>query len=119
MKWKKSSPELGKVLEFALSPFTCQKKMMFGAPVYMVNHNMFVGVHEDHIFIRLSEPDRKKIAASYPQAAPFEPMKGRIMKEYMVIPGALYEDTEAFRGWLRRAGEYASSLPPKEQKKRK
>ncbi len=53
MEWKKPSPELGALVEKAVVTFDCRKKMMFGAPVYTVNGNMFAGVHEDHIFLRL------------------------------------------------------------------
>ena len=42
-KWKKPSRELGALLETALDSFDCQKKTMFGAPVFTVNHNMFAG----------------------------------------------------------------------------
>jgi TfoX/Sxy family transcriptional regulator of competence genes len=113
MKWKKPSPELGKLLEAALLGITCDRRMMFGAPVFMINRNMFAGVHEDHIFIRLPEPARKEIIKKYPEARPFEPLKGRIMKEYIVIPKALYENKEAFREWLKEGHAFALSLPTK------
>ena len=91
---------------------------MFGAPVYTVNRNMFSGVHASNIFLRLPDADRNKIA-SYDEAAPFEPVPGHIMKEYVTVPPALYEDKEAFQVWLRRAYEFASKLPAKEPKQGK
>jgi TfoX/Sxy family transcriptional regulator of competence genes len=118
-KWKKPSPELGKLLESALlGNIPCDRKLMFGAPVFMINRNMFTGVHEDHIFLRLSEADRKEITKKYPDAKPFEPVKGHIMKEYMVVPKALYESKDAFREWLKRAHAYAASIPPKASKRK-
>ena len=62
---------------------------MFGCPVFFVNSNMFSGVFEDDIFIRLSEKDRKELFSKYDEAAPFEPMKGRKMKEYVVLPESI------------------------------
>jgi TfoX/Sxy family transcriptional regulator of competence genes len=118
-KWKKSSPELGKLLEGALVRFTCDRRMMFGSPVYMINRNMFAGVHQDNIFIRLSEADRKSILGKVTGATQFEPLKGHIMKEYITIPEALYKDAGAFEQWLKRSHAYAASLPPKASKKKK
>jgi hypothetical protein len=41
------------------------------------------------MFIRLSEKDRKKVFAIHEGIHPFEPMKGRMMKEYVVLPKSL------------------------------
>lgn len=117
-KWKKSSPELGKLLEAALIRFTCDRRVMFGSPVYMINRNMFAGVHQDNIFIRLSESDRKSILSKVAGAAQFEPLKGHVMKEYVTVPETLYSDREAFHSWLRRSHAYAATLPPKASKKK-
>lgn len=118
MKWKKPSPELGKLLEAALLGITCDRRMMFGAAVFMINRNMFTGIHEDHIFIRLPELERREIMKKYPEAKPFEPLKGRIMKEYIVIPSTLYENKEIFRDWLKKGHSFALSLPPKASKRK-
>lgn len=112
-EWEKASPELGKLLEASLLRIICDRKTMFGALVFMINRNMFTGVYGDNIFLRLSETDRKEIQNKYPEAKPFEPFKGRVMKEYMVIPKTLYEDKEIFREWLKRSHSFALSKPPK------
>jgi hypothetical protein len=44
MDWEKASPELGIYLQNLLIGYNCQKKPMFGSPVYFVNDNMFAGV---------------------------------------------------------------------------
>ena len=110
MKWKKSSPELGKLLEAVVISFPCDRKIMFGSPVFMINRNMFAGVHEDNIFIRLSENDRNEILREFPQARPFEPVKGHVMKEYVVVPRVLYEHTKAFKEWLKRSHAFAAAV---------
>jgi TfoX/Sxy family transcriptional regulator of competence genes len=89
---------------------------MFGSPVFWINRNMFAGVHEDNLFIRLSEKDRGEILKKYPAAKPFEPLKGRIMKEYIVVPESLYADAKSFEEWLKLSHEYAASLPPRVRK---
>ncbi len=116
MKWEKASPELGKLLEEAVAGLDAEKKVMFGAPVHTVNRNMFAGVHQSNIFLRLSEADRKKIASAYDEAAPFKPVRGHVMKEYMTVPPALYEDKNAFQAWLKRAYDFTAGLPVKEPK---
>ncbi len=57
MVWKKPNEELSKFLEKKISIFNVTKKKMFGFPAYFVNNNMFAGIFEDDLFIRLSEPE--------------------------------------------------------------
>jgi TfoX/Sxy family transcriptional regulator of competence genes len=120
LAWKKSSPELSslleKTLEDALKGKSFQKRKMFGCPAYFVNDNMFSTVHQDNLVIRLSEDGRRDIMLKYDESENFEPMKGRIMKEYMVLPESLYSDQKELDHWLNRAYEYASSLPQKKKK---
>ncbi len=78
---------------------------------------MFAGIFGDDIFIRLAEDDQKKVFSESDEAAPFEPLEGRVMREYVVLPQAIYDNDEDFERWLRRAYEYASRLPPKIKKK--
>jgi TfoX/Sxy family transcriptional regulator of competence genes len=118
MKWEKASAALGQVLASAVSGMAVEKKVMFGAPVYTVNRNMFAGVHGSNIFLRLSEPDRRKIASEFDEAAPFEPVKGHVMREYMTAPPALYEDKKLFAAWLKRAFDFTAKLPAKEPRTR-
>ncbi len=119
MEWEKVSPELRELLEKSMLPFDSQKKFMFGAPTYFFNGNMFAGIHQDTIIIRLSEKDRKETLAKYDEAAPFEPMAGRIMKEYIALPESVYGDADVLREWLNRSYRYALSLKPKMSKSRK
>lgn len=118
MAWKKPNKELTEFLEEKMASFDCQKKMMFGSQVYFVNNNMMSGVHQDDIFTRLSEQDKEDIFASYDEASPFEPMKGRTMKQYVMLPESLYNDSEKLDEWLERSYRYVSSLPLKEPKKK-
>ena len=77
-----------------ISSFDVKKKKMFGCPVYFAKDNMLAGIFENDIFIRLSEQDRQKIISENDEVMPFEPMKGRVMKEYVVLPDSLYNDPE-------------------------
>jgi len=119
MNWKKVPPELRELLDRNMLPFDCQKKFMFGSPTYFVNNNMFAGIHQDTIIIRLPEQDRQEILSTYDEAAPFEPMPSRIMKEYIALPESVYGDADVLQEWLNRSYRYALSLKPKETKQRK
>lgn len=119
MQWKKPSQELMELQATTMEPFHSEKKKMFGSIVYFSNGYMFTGVHEDHIFLRLSEKDRSELASMFEEASPFEPIKGRPMKEYMNLPPALYRDTATFNQWIGRSLEYVNSLPQKIPKTKK
>jgi len=116
LTWKKSPPELIELLDKMLISFDCQRRMMFGYPVYFVNNNMFTGTHQNNVFLRLSESNRKEILSENNEASPFEPVKGRIMKEYVVLPDSILKDSRGLRKWLNRSYDYLSSLPVKELK---
>jgi TfoX/Sxy family transcriptional regulator of competence genes len=119
MEWKKPSQELIKFLVDRMEPFSAQKKAMFGSTVYFANGYMFIGVHEDHIFLRLPEDGRKELRDSFEGVTQFEPMKGRPMREYMIVPPRLYECTAEFSPWIKRSMDYVMSLPPKAPKTKK
>jgi TfoX/Sxy family transcriptional regulator of competence genes len=116
MQWKKVSEELTSVLENALAPFDCERRKMFGCPAFFIHDNMFAGVFADSIFIRLSEKDREELQKTFDEAAPFEPIPGRIMKEYMTLPEPVITNSEVLHDWLECSWQYARSLPPKEKK---
>lgn len=119
MPWKKDSAEMVQFLDAALAPLPCQRRMMFGTPAYFINDNMFAGLHEDHFILRLSKADREALVETFDEATQFEPMPGRPMREYMVLPEALYNDAATLQDWLGRSYDYASSLPPKAPKAKK
>ena len=118
MAWKKVNEEMSKILDEALAPYPCEKRRMFGCPAYFINNNMFAGVHQETILLRLSEEDRAEIQKTYDEVAPFEPFEGRPMKEYIGLPEPLASDGELFHSWVKRSYEWARTLPPREKKKK-
>lgn len=113
MKWKKVTPELNRFLDENMASFPADRRPMFGASTYFVNGNMFVGIHEDRIIVRLSEVDRRDAFSLYDDVRPFEPMEGRVMKEYVTLPESVYSQPDVLREWLDRSYQYALSLKPK------
>jgi TfoX/Sxy family transcriptional regulator of competence genes len=113
MAWEKVSEELSGLLENKLFNYNCEKKKMFGCPVWFVQNNMFAGVFGQSVFIRLSQNDRETIFYEFDEASPFEPMKGRVMKEYISLPDSVVGDGAILDKWLERGYGFVSSLPHK------
>ncbi len=91
-------------------------RLMFGCPSYFTGGNMFAGVWQDTVMLRLPEDDRAAVVAA--GGHPFEPMPGRVMKQYVSLPAALAGDRATTAAWVRKAAAYAASLPPKEKSRR-
>jgi hypothetical protein len=114
-KFAKSPPELVDRFDdlAALVP-DASRRQMFGYPTCVLAGNMFMGLHEDRLILRLSEEDRRSLIDGH-GARIFEPMPGRPMKEYVVVPPELVHD-DAVGEWVARAHVHARSLPPKTPK---
>jgi TfoX/Sxy family transcriptional regulator of competence genes len=117
LEWKKSSPELIELFADLSGPFDCERKKMFGYPVCFVNGNMFTGLYEDKIIIRLSNEEKEEALSKKELFGPFESM-GKTMKQYVTIADPLTKDKNFIASWLNKSFEYTKSLPPKEKKKR-
>jgi TfoX/Sxy family transcriptional regulator of competence genes len=113
MKWKKVSPELNKYLDEIMSSFDAVRRPMFGSACYFVNGNMFSGTHQDNIILRLSNDDRREIQSLYNEVTPFQPLEGRVMKEYVALPESVYGQPDTLKLWLSRSYQYAMSLKAK------
>ena len=120
MKWRKPPDELVEYFNDIIpdGPAPVEFRPMFGAPCYWTGGNMFAALHQESMIVRLSEADRAALLAE-PGAALFEPMEGRPMREYVVMPPAIVRDRDAVRGWLAQGLAFAASLPPKEKKPRR
>ena len=117
MVFEKLRPEMRDYFE-AVAPGPergLEKRQMFGAPVRFANGNMCIGLHNNRFILRLGEADRADFL-TLPGAAIFEPMKGRPMREYVVVPDALSRDRAALAGWMDRSVAFARGLPPKTKK---
>ena len=112
MKWRKSPPELIAAFDAAFPSAPAERRQMFGYPAGFVNGNMFTALHQEDWMVRLSEPDRSALLA-FPGARLFEPMPGRPMKDYVLLPPPVIADRRALGEWLAKALAYAGRLPPK------
>jgi TfoX/Sxy family transcriptional regulator of competence genes len=114
--WRKAPDALIALFDAALPDDPrVERRKMFGYPCAFFSGNLFTGLHQENVIVRLAERDR--IAAIEKQGARlFEPMAGRPMREYIVLPQAALADREELAAWLQRGFCYAKSLPPKASK---
>jgi TfoX/Sxy family transcriptional regulator of competence genes len=89
---------------------------MFGQLSAFVNGNMFMGIFGDDVFVRLPDDERAEVIRAGGGA--FEPMAGRPMREYVVLPGAWRDTPATIRKWAVRSLDHAEELPPKQPKKK-
>lgn len=115
MKWRKPSEELIKLFEEIIPGPPATAKKMFGFPAAFVNGNMFMGLHQENMILRLPKDLRAELLKMSAQI--FEPTPGRPMREYVVVPPSLLRDRNKLSSWTQKALEYGSSLPPKAGKK--
>jgi len=116
-KWKKSSEALTAAFTASLpDDVAVERRQMFGYPCAFVGGNMVTGLHEERLLVRLGDAERAKLLA-VPGAHTFEPMPGRPMKEYVVVPPAWHADPKTLRAWIAKAITYGKSLPKKGTKK--
>ena len=115
-KWRKSPEGLvvwfRRVLE---SLPEAETRQMFGYPCSFTNGQMFAGLHQESMILRLSPGDRAEFLR-LPGARQFEPMAGLPMREYVVAPESLLESEPQLEIWLARAFAFARALPPKPPK---
>ncbi len=77
---------------------------------------MFAGLHEAGMVLRLPDEQRAEFLR-LKGAEQFEPMAGRVMREYVVVPGILLEAPAQLRPWVEKALAYVLSLPAKPERR--
>lgn len=95
-----------------------EQRKMFGYPALFANGNMAAGLHGSGLVLRLPDAEREALLR-LPGAHPFEPMPGRVMREYVVAPAAFVKKPSEVSAWLRKAFAYASTLEPKTRARKK
>ena len=91
-------------------PDTRHKKM-FGGVCYLLNGNMFCGVYQDFLILRLGSDQAGK-AIQLPAVRPFD-ITGKPMKGWVMVAQDGFQSDNDLKIWLLQAREFAASLPPK------
>jgi TfoX/Sxy family transcriptional regulator of competence genes len=118
MKWLKAPDALKTLLDKATEGIDCERRLMFGYPAYFINKKMFAGLFQDLVFLRLSPNQRATLKQKYSSLAALEPMPGRPMKDYFVLPRELYINEGSFKATTREAADFARTLPEKAKPKK-
>ena len=112
----KSPPELVATFQQAVAGLPLvEERKMFGYPAAFTNGQMFASLFGDAFILRLPESERADFMAQH-KSKLFEPMPGRPMREYVVVPPALLKSGRQMDEWLGKALAYAQSLPAKTAK---
>ena len=86
---------------------------MFGTIAAFANTQMFMGLFNDELFVRLPGDERQ--AALESGCHLLEPMPGRPMREYVSVPD-WQSAPDRVRQWAGRSLVYALSLPAREKR---
>ena len=90
---------------------------MFGNLAGFVNGNMFCGLFGEDLFVRVSDDDQAKVRKE--GGKPFEPMPGRAMTGYAVVPVGWQKKPDYTRVWIVTALAWSRQLPAKDKAKAK
>jgi TfoX/Sxy family transcriptional regulator of competence genes len=84
---------------------------MFGNLAAFVNGNLFCGLFGEDLFVRVSDAEQAKIRQQGGRA--FEPMPGRAMTGYVMVPPGWQKKPDASRAVVVIALAWSRALPAK------
>jgi TfoX/Sxy family transcriptional regulator of competence genes len=115
-KWKPAPGEAVGAFEAATSGLPgAEPRKMFGYSCVFAKGNMFAGLHEAGMVLRLPDEQRAEFLR-LKGAEQFEPMPGRVMREYVIVPKVLLNAPDQLRVWVEKSLAYVLSLPAKPKK---
>jgi hypothetical protein len=115
-KMEKSPPELVDRFDTIAAEFpAATRRLTFGYPCLYVGGNMVSGLFESSWHVKLGPDERRELEA-IPGSAPFEPMPGRPMTGFTLLPPSIVDDDRAIRHWVGRSVDYGATLPAKAPK---
>lgn len=88
------------------------RKQMFGMPAGFVNGNMFMGVWDDGVLLRLDD-DTLSSVRGLPGIGSFAPMEGRTWKDYALVSAGRWGEARELVEWARKALEHTAKMPAK------
>jgi TfoX/Sxy family transcriptional regulator of competence genes len=89
---------------------------MFGYPAAFLNGHLFAGLHQESFILKLSAADRDRLVAER-HAGMFEPVPGRPMREFVVIPQSILSERATLATWIEQSIAYVAGKPPKGAKR--
>jgi TfoX-like protein len=118
MQMPKSPPALIERFDAVAADFPeAARRLTFGYPCLYVGGNMVTGLFGESWHVRVGRDDTEELLR-LPGARPFEPMPGRPMTGFTLLPEAIVDDDAAVREWVGRAIAHVSTMPVKTPKPR-
>jgi TfoX/Sxy family transcriptional regulator of competence genes len=115
-KWKPAPREAVEAYEAVTSGLpAAEPRKMFGYSCVFAKGNMSGGLHEAGMVLRLPDGQRAEFLRMK-DAEQFEPMPGRVMREYVVVPRVLLNAPDQLRPWVEKALGYVLSPSAKPKK---
>lgn len=91
------------------------ERKMFGGIAFLLRGNMFVGIVEDDLMVRVG-PEAHPQALQQPHARPMD-FTGKPMSGYVFVgPAGTADDADLGR-WVELGRRFAATLPAKTQRK--
>jgi TfoX/Sxy family transcriptional regulator of competence genes len=87
------------------------ERRMFGGIAFLLDGNMFVGVTNDDLMVRVG-PDAWPDALARPHAREMD-FTGRSMKGYVFVGAEGTAEDDDLAAWVERALSFVGGLPPK------
>ncbi len=84
---------------------------MFGGLCFTLRGNMCCGVLKDNLVLRVAPEAAAKYLAE-PHVRPMD-FTGRPMKNFLYVGPGGHRSAPSLRKWIKRAADFALSLPPK------
>jgi TfoX/Sxy family transcriptional regulator of competence genes len=112
------APELAEKLDHIIAAcgYPTEKKKMFGHEVHFLNTYMFSGANEEGIFVHIGSEAKETALKTETGVAPFKPIEGMVMKDYLLLHEPVYSNPDTLKKWLDQSSRYLLSLPPKKKK---
>lgn len=113
MAWRKAPEALVTLFHESLPDDPrVERRKMFGYPAAFTGGNLFAGLHQEDLILRLPAHERAEAVRKI-GARPFEPMPGRAMREYVALADAHRLGPARLCSWLVRSFAYVQTLPAK------
>jgi TfoX/Sxy family transcriptional regulator of competence genes len=110
--WQPSPPELVERFGTIMARYPqVERRKMFGYPAAFLGGYMVTGLNGPRWVVRLADADRAELLAA--GGATFEPMPGRPMTGYVVLPSEIIADDAVLAGWLDRGLDFVAAMPAK------
>jgi len=86
-------------------------RKMFGGVCHTLNGNMFCGVLDEHLILRLGV-SAAEAALQQTHVKPFSPT-GKPMKGWVLVESPAFRSDDALNRWLDQAKQFVTTLPSK------